>query len=366
MNVLPPPVLSERPSHADEGKRIEYVDLAKGICMLIVIVQHAVSFYDVCMPLENFITTFWMSLFFMLSGLFFKPSDNFGIFMVHKVNRLLVPFFFFYFVVSVLVANALTWMGFDFVRNVDSLGWRSLYAFITIERFPNGPIWFLLCLFWVNVFFYFIHTVAVRVFRDERWQVACVVVLSLCCAALGYACSVFGVNLWAFIDSALSVMPFYGVGFVLFRHTSVLRPNKWDRWLPLWVVGLLTLTWVFQGGIDHQLNVYWPDTPFYAVLIGGIAGSLAILLLSKMIGRRVPVLSFWGRYTIIILCTQMPFNQLVSRIWGKVGLIDAIGIWPSVLVHMVVFVIAYELIIPLCVRLIPWFVAQKDLIPVSK
>ena len=57
-------------------KRIEYVDVAKGIAILSVIVGHTFSAYDPGSLLNRFIYSFHMPLFFILSG-FFLPATGF-------------------------------------------------------------------------------------------------------------------------------------------------------------------------------------------------------------------------------------------------------------------------------------------------
>lgn len=323
---------------------------------------HVASFYDQPSALLDYCTAFRMPLYFFLSGLFFKPYEGFGGFLKRKVNKLVIPFFFFYLLTSVLLANALHWAGYD-VRNTGSLGLRSLYAFITPELFPNGPIWFLLALFWVNIYFYAIYLAARRLFRPELWRVAAVVALSLACGALGYLCSACGVNLWAFTDTALSAVPFFCVGFVLRKYTAILHPNSADRWLPLMIAVAAGLTWVFKGVMGWQSNSY-DDSPV-VVLFGGVFGTLMVMFIAKMIGR-LPFVSGWGRYSIIILCTHMMLIQLLFRVFEKTGVNEALGAWPSILLILAIVMFSYEAIIPLCIRFIPWFTAQKDVIPVGK
>ena len=56
-------------------KRIEYVDVAKGIAILSVIVGHTFSAYDPGSLLNRFIYSFHMPLFIFLSGLLQKKWD---------------------------------------------------------------------------------------------------------------------------------------------------------------------------------------------------------------------------------------------------------------------------------------------------
>ena len=72
-------------------KRIEYVDVAKGIAILSVIVGHTFSAYDPGSLLNRFIYSFHMPLFFILSGFFYRPQD-FKTAFGRKVKNLLVPY----------------------------------------------------------------------------------------------------------------------------------------------------------------------------------------------------------------------------------------------------------------------------------
>ena len=70
--------------------RIEFIDLAKGICIILVVVGHVGV--NIAIPgLEQV----RMPLYFMLSGLFFKNYGGGEYFFIKKVNKILIPFIFF-------------------------------------------------------------------------------------------------------------------------------------------------------------------------------------------------------------------------------------------------------------------------------
>ena len=77
--------------------RIEYIDLAKGFCIIMVVVFHLSAFAEVDYPAEYYLKTFRMPLYYFLSGCFFKAYGGFWDFVKRKTNKLLIPFFFFYF-----------------------------------------------------------------------------------------------------------------------------------------------------------------------------------------------------------------------------------------------------------------------------
>lgn len=54
--------------------RIEYIDITRGLAMLLVILGHCNMFIDA--PLNKFILSFHMPLFFFISGIFAKSTSN--------------------------------------------------------------------------------------------------------------------------------------------------------------------------------------------------------------------------------------------------------------------------------------------------
>ena len=102
-------------------------------------------------PLRTQVTSFRMPLYFILSGLFFKQYEGFIGFLKRKTNKLLIPFLFFLMTTSVIPYA---------VINHD----LSLKLFFSDMNGPvyNFAIWFLLCLFEINLLFYLIQLVAGR------------------------------------------------------------------------------------------------------------------------------------------------------------------------------------------------------------
>ena len=134
------------------AQRIEYIDTAKGICIALVVAFHCNLHYDE--STDQMLSCIRLPLYYFLSGLFFKQYDNYSFFLIKKINKLLIPFLFFYLVTSILLPNLAHYFLYYQINTV--VGWRSLYAFITPEKFPNIPIWFLWSLFLSNIFFYVI------------------------------------------------------------------------------------------------------------------------------------------------------------------------------------------------------------------
>lgn len=55
-----------------EKKRIDFIDLAKGFCIMSVVMFHLTYHIDIDIPYSTAICSFRMPFYFLLSGLFFK------------------------------------------------------------------------------------------------------------------------------------------------------------------------------------------------------------------------------------------------------------------------------------------------------
>lgn len=191
------------------GGRIQYIDLAKGLCITLVVLYHIYFHLHDIPPIIKSLSLFRMPLYFFLSGLFFKEYEGFLGFLLRKINKLLIPFAFFYLVTSFALPNIFYLFGHT-VENTESLGISGLLAFITQEQFSNSPIWFLWGLFLVNIYFYIILVPVKKLTSNPK-------IIASCITIIGFAIGFIGVaylavpprcNIPGFIDSAMSALPF--------------------------------------------------------------------------------------------------------------------------------------------------------------
>ena len=67
-------------------KHWKYLDVARGIGLLLVIISHSCG-------LSPYLINYYIQLFFVVSGYLYKPGRSYGENMAHKAKRLLVPYF---------------------------------------------------------------------------------------------------------------------------------------------------------------------------------------------------------------------------------------------------------------------------------
>ena len=133
-------------------------------------------------------------------------------FLVRKTNKILIPFLFFYIASYLLfyLFNAL----FPGLIVSDA---RGIFDLFTQIQYFNGPLWFLLAIFWDNLLFGTIH----QNFKSE-WMRAVAVNLIGCCGLILYNKSVL---LPCCLDAAFVCLPFFFLAICLNAATSFYRAD---------------------------------------------------------------------------------------------------------------------------------------------
>jgi len=332
------------------NNRIKFFDLAKGICIILVVLFHLDMYVGMNEQCATVLSSFRMPLYFVLSGVFFKAYP-FKEFLRRKTNKLLIPFFFFYITTAVILPYILICL-FDINFNV-SCDWSMFYSFIVPEKFPNIPIWFLWALFLANVLFYALC----RVFRSRDGRILYIPLFALSAVlmyAMEYAIYKKDINLPAFIDNVLLFFPFFCLGASCRTHLIKLENiTLRTKLLLLAVSAVLT--------IASALYVTDNTTVLLKVIlriVSGFSGSVAVFSLAAVFGH-LPVISYFGRYSIIILVSHGVIIKMLKVLSGHPYSGNTVMF--NCMIVALVFIILY-ITIPLMKKYIPWFVAQKDLL----
>ena len=245
------------------------------------------------------------------------------------------------------------------VPHTQSLGIQGLWAFLLKERFANNPIWFLWCLFIVNIIFYLCVIIVKKISASSVWQAT---LLAFFCFAVGIVNSLFiasHINILGFVDSAIAALPFFSVGYIFNKFTDILRPNAWDKYLPVLIILCFALTFIFGGRCSYMHNIFRIN-PF-AQYLCGITGTFFVILSAKMI-HDLPFISYWGRYSIMILVT----HGLLLQIYVPLLRIAHLPIAVTTIIILSVVMFSYQLLIPLMKKYLPYVTAQKDVINLLK
>ena len=305
-------------------KRISYIDMAKGIGILLVLIGHSEF------PSTNLITwisSFHMPLFFILSGMLFSHTNIFQkewkVFVQKKAKSILIPYVAFS-ILSILASAIL-----DFSSFPEYL-WTSLLQ--TISLYGISVLWFLPTLFISEIAFFFIKQ---RTSPKTAVFVNLVVgVLAICGNELYHRYyTVTDDYLTLFLSYLLTVLirsgiaiTFLAIGYYIYRPLSA-QKHYGSIYLVL-SSGFLLLN-IFlgfrNGGVDLNQLVFRNYILYY---LAAFCGSMFIIFLCKALPDIRPLI-YMGTNSLIIMATHMNCRFLgacflvadfVSRLLPQAGL----------------------------------------------
>lgn len=337
-------------------KRIEYIDLAKGICILLVVWLHITDSVKFAGLGETDIVTkyclaFLMPLYFFLSGMFFKTDGHGWNFILKKINNLLVPFLAFN-LISCILGYILISLGLgNFGRVASYCGWQSFFYFVNGEVYLNQPIWFLLCLFEVNVIYYCVHLLT-------KGNVLVKMLIVSVVGIAGYIL-MFDLGVWlpCFMSKAMYFLPFFVMGKVVRKYSTLLIDSKGLKY-DIGAFFIALFVFVLLSPVSNILFAKFNMLNFY---VCGFTGTIMVLLLSKIV-KKVPAVSYIGRYSIVTLCLHYYYYPIILKflmLYFTNSYVLNIGTFLITTLIGLVF-------IPLCIRYLPYIFAQKDLIKIKE
>lgn len=312
------------------NSRIAYFDLAKGICIILVVMFHFQERNGISLPTDRYFDIIRMPLYFFLSGYFFKTYNGFISFLKKKADKLLIPFLFFYLITAVFlpIIFAQVW-GMHFSTGSE---WSNIYAFLTYSSFPNIPLWFLWVLMIVNIFFFLMH----RMFNDSviTMGVLCLL-LTICFGRYSYF------SLPASLNKAFDGLWFFYLGYYV-KNSSEIKTFHIPELTDTGRILLSFLIYIILGSI-HSNNYLLLVLQRY---VGGACGVLSLLLICKKINH-ILYISYVGRYSIILLVTHEPLIRVLG-----------ISQLPIYIIIPLLFA-SYLIIIPFMIKYMPHVTAQK-------
>lgn len=349
------------------SKRIEYMDIARGIGILLVVLGHN-DFEALSVYAHQVIYSFHIPLFFFLSGYFVNISISFVDFFKKRFNSLLKPYFFILFLIY-FVSVSFEKMGFSMAIT------RILKALYGTGHYIDWvQLWFLPELFVVSLYaFIFIKLVSKLHNRWITWGIllfTLVASLPFLKTFYPFTISLSGKQYELYgLPFGLDLIFLSGFFFILGNEVRQITSEKtFDNLFILigTLVGLLVLNYLFTYEIDFNIRQYesFPINTLEAIL-----GIFFVLALSRQIEVRTTRLAsafkYLGNISLIILLFHVPiqafWSEKVMNVTNNFPLALAVGFVMGVLGPILI----YELFI----RFNPvasFWVGRKAELPVKK
>ena len=317
--------------------RVKWIDIAKGLVILLVIVGHTVKFDGLT---RNLIFSFHMPLFFILSGYTYRPSPNWQKFFSQlrkSLKFLLLPSILIsLFVVVVLWGlsnNHDLQTFFTITKRISEAWWWG--SGVKVYNHPGiGSVWFLISLFWAKSLVDFFHVILKG---RNIWYVYAVL------AALGVYLGKHLIWMPQNFDVTLVCMFFFFIGMQWKLYKSNI--DKYKVWIIICTIGLYVYCMMKGTYIELATRNYASN--ILSILLA-ISGTYIICWLCEYIERISwinNVLLFIGSHTLTIFLVHhvdaflepyWRYPSIVNTILYRVSIVLVISFIYLIVKHVIV------------------------------
>lgn len=273
-----------------ERNRVAYLDIAKGIGILLVLIGHLSTNYI----LLNFIYVFHMPLFFYIAGIFDK-NDTFKLALL-KNKKFVILYFSIgigYILLYSLLKGELKYESFAYLFSTTP---KEIYS---ITWF--GPLWFLLSFFVVKIFNSIIFVKSL--------------IFSLIIFIISYYVNLEYNDIMLLvpfcIGPALMLLIYYNIGKL--NNTIMKYYSKKNLLILILIfIFIMFININVNDGIEKKLVNYHHMEILFNPLFGlslGVMGIIVTLYLSRFIENSTRtlsnLLSYFGKHTLFIFVSQL-------------------------------------------------------------
>lgn len=329
-----------------KNQRIHWVDIAKGLAMILVIVGHTLTVPD---KIVHTIYLFHMPAFFLLSGYCFSAKRKLKSFVWVKVKTVLLPVITLGMSGSLIVALLMKFLMHK------SVNWQAVFVNPFIQCGERDLDWFLPAIFVSLLVFYGL----VKLLKDK------LVFLNISSFALAFLSYLFikkvGVDVPWHVDTALVALPFVSIGYSL-RKSSLLDKMKNISGALVFAVlcaGFGETNTILFDTVEMRVNWYGNIFLFY---LSAISGCLMLIYISRIISES-KCLEFIGKNTIIFYSfetIQYFFNFILKTVCG---ISTVFSLWyikaPLTVVAIIGIIVCYSILAMLIDKICPQIVGKS-------
>ena len=262
----------------ESKQRATFADIARGLAVIYFLWCHTVDIH------MAWVDTWAMPVFFVVMGMFFKPTATWREMILKKINTILVPFFLLS--IPSYILSAVTMPVKDF-----------LLKLVNPYECVYGVGWFLICIFWCYLIYYGIR----RITNNSDWKTA---VVCITVSVLNYYASTqrvmgYRILLPMFLSTSLTVLPFICIGDTL-RGFIKKERSVATECLSALVLVSCTCTGIyllqFRGG-EYIVHQFYGQS-WLTIFLLSVMGTASILVISKLLPR---TMRFAGEHSLLFL-----------------------------------------------------------------
>lgn len=297
----------------EKNKQIEWINILRGFAIFLIVVGHAIGYSKGLKEVSRYLSSFYVPLFFFISGYLFKENkeEKIGTYIKRKAKRILIP----YFVFAILSLIPYYLFGGEVQSNLNSKNSISNSILVSLgavlygsghgNSLPqNSPLWFLPCYFVVVVIAKLVYD-KTKNFKHKS------IILSVFFFIVGGVVYYYFNAAYPFgFETALVMLYFYFLGHQLKQINMGSNKVK----ITIGVISLIIgfIIHLFNGRISCMNNDY--KNSYLIFILSATFTIIGYCYLFSLLKKCQP-LSYLGKHTIPILVVhKMPLVVFQSKL----------------------------------------------------
>lgn len=295
---------------ANSSVRVDWVDYAKGICILLIVMMHSTLGVELAVgeeswlhPVVEFAQPFRMPDFFLIAGLFLSRAIDRD--WRHYLDKKVVHYAYFYIV----------WLVINFAFKAPSLAAETSWAevgetFLLSFVEPFGVLWFIYLL---PILF-----VVTKLTRGVPWWIIWIIGAALQIAPIHTG--------WAVIDEFASRFIYFYSGYIfapqIFRLAVKAAEHRWAAMAALVAWALVNAALVYTD---------LAPLPGIALALGFIGGAAVVTIASLLTGSRIAdPIRYCGANSIVIYLAFFIPMATTREALISIGIISDVGMMAAI------------------------------------
>lgn len=338
-------------NHTALADRIDYLDSAKGIFIILILVLHHLLGAD---SVKRYLYSMGVTPFFLISGFLYayrkEWEQPFGRMCAGKIRKFLYPFITFSAIN--LIWNVLYYK-VVFPSSVPEFTLKAMFIH-TITTYGYNALWYLPCILWGTLLFF-----ALRRMKHHNRIFVCLsvglmvfyILFNQKLTGLGFVSYLYS---YLFRTAVASV--FLYAGSLLYCVFQKLNNTRENLLLLCCLVFSAVIALLYQLYPEHfptaNLAVHQVGNP-YVYYLKAISSTTVILLICRKLPGKSGILTYFGKNSLILMSLHMDVTVRIARWFFSKLPIDFGEILNSLIViamELLIFVV----IIPIIHRYFPF------------
>ncbi|WP_261722108.1 acyltransferase family protein [Weissella cibaria] len=301
--------------------RYKWIDIARGLAMLMVIIGHVSGSEPAFQAGQNFLFLGNLPIFFFFSGLLYRPKPL-GERIKTNFNTLILLY-----IVFALLILAYEWPAVKFGHASWSLTGTLLGALwaggnnstMPAGMMSLGAVWFFVALGLATIVFSCVQALVAKL--PDRWRMITLVVISLGLFGLGLLAP--AVAPWS-LNAVLLSQVFLLGGYLAQRWMK--QPWPFYGMVTMFVAGLAVWYWASQAGTFYLVSGTFTG-PIWQMLLGAFGSIFALAGVAQLIERGLwqmgDGIAWVGQNSAVVLF----LHAFAILILGKIVYGPTVGLW---------------------------------------